>query len=138
VLRARGAVEPPGDVYRTMRWAYPGSFVMIALEGAIRGPSPRGVLVGVTMLAVAKALKYWAIATLGIRWTFRVLVLPEAPLRAGPYRLMRHPNYLAICGEILGVGLIVGAWVTAPIALIGFGTLLARRVRLEERMLGLR
>jgi methyltransferase len=95
--------------------------------------------VGLITFVLGKALKYWAIATLGVRWTFRVLVLPGAPLiSSGPYRVMRHPNYLAICGEILGVGLIVGARVTVAIALVAFGTLLARRVRVEERMVGLR
>ena len=86
-LLARGAVEPAGDVYKTMRWAYPLCFVAMAVEGSIGGPASRAVLVtGLVTFVLAKALKYWAIGTLGPRWTFRVLVLPAAPLVVrGPY-----------------------------------------------------
>jgi methyltransferase len=85
-LRARGAVEAPDDVYRAMRWAYPASFVAMAIEGALVGPASREMLVaGLAMLGLAKGLKVWAISSLGPRWTYRVLVLPNAPLiRSGP------------------------------------------------------
>src|SRR5687768_16907745 len=81
VLRARGAVEPPNDVFRTMQWAYPLCFVAMAIEGAIAGPSSRHVLTaGLALFGLAKALKISAISALGVRWTFRVLVPPHAPL----------------------------------------------------------
>jgi len=137
VLRDRGAVEPGGDVYDTMRWAYPACFVAMALEGALTGPSPPNVLaIGFAVFGVSKALKLWAISTLGVRWTFRVLVLPSAPLiDSGPYALIRHPNYLAVIGELVGVALIVWAPVTGTLAVIGFGTLLLRRIAVEDRAL---
>jgi methyltransferase len=140
VLRGRGAVEPPDDVYRMMQWAYPGSFLLMALEGALRGPSPPNVLVlGLAVFGFAKALKISAITALGVRWTFRVLVLPDAPLvKTGPYRLLRHPNYLAVAGEIVGMALIVYAPVTGAMALAFFGWLMLKRIRVEERALGLR
>ena len=138
VLRARGAVEPPNDVFRTMQWAYPLCFVTMAIEGAIAGPSPRHVLTsGLALFGLAKALKISAISALGVRWTFRVLVPPNAPLvTSGPYRLMRHPNYLAVLGEIVGMALIVWAPITGAAALAGFGALIWKRVRIEERALG--
>jgi methyltransferase len=78
----------------------------------------------------------WA---LGDRWSFRVLVLPGAPLiEGGPYRVMRHPNYLGVLGEFLGLALLLPAPVTGPIALAGFTVLLAWRIRAEERALGYR
>jgi len=137
-LRRRGAVEPPDDVYRTMQWAYPVSFVAMAVEGALRGPSPGPLLLaGLAVFGGAKALKLWAIVSLGGRWSFRVLVVPGAPLvESGPYRWMRHPNYLAVVGEILGVALTVGAPVTGVLALAGFGSLLRRRIAVEEHALG--
>ena len=53
----------------------------------------------------AKALKWWAILTLGRFWTFRVIVVPGATLVAGgPYRWLRHPNYVGVIGELVGVG----------------------------------
>ncbi len=136
-LRRRGAVEPPGDVYRTMQWAYPALFLAMATEGALRGPSPRDVLMaGLAVFGAAKALKLWAITSLGDRWSFRVLVLPGVPLvESGPYRWMRHPNYLAVAGEILGFALTVGAPITGVVALVGFGALMRRRMSVEERAL---
>ena len=62
-LREQGAIEPPGDVYATMRWAYPGAFLAMAAEGMLLGPAPARVAVtGVLLMAVAKALKWWAMA----------------------------------------------------------------------------
>ena len=138
VLRQRGAVEPPGDVLPIMRWAYPACFIAMALEGAMAGPAPRDALAaGLVIFGFAKALKMWAISTLGIRWTFRVLVLPDAPLvTRGPYQLIRHPNYVAVLGEIVGVALLVWAPVSGLLSLAGFGALLYRRITVEDRALG--
>jgi methyltransferase len=138
LLRARGAIEPHDDVYRMMQWAYPGSFLAMAIEGAVRGPAPPNILViGLAVLGLAKALKISAITALGVRWTFRVLVLRDVPLvRTGPYRALRHPNYLAVAGEIAGMALIVFAPVTGVLALASFGWLMLKRIRVEERALG--
>jgi methyltransferase len=137
VLRGRGAIEPPDDVYRTMQWAYPSCFIAMAIEGAITGPSSTNVLAsGLALFGLAKALKLSAISALGGRWTFRVLVPPGAPLVAtGPYRVMRHPNYLAVIGELAAFALIVWAPISGALALAGFGWLIAKRIRVEERAL---
>lgn len=139
-LLARGALAPPDPAYRTMRWAYPLAFLAMAGEGALRGSPPMTLsIAGGAIFAAAKALKYWAVASLGDRWTFRVFVLPGTPLVTnGPYRLMRHPNYLAVVGELVGMALLVGARITGPSSLLLFGWLLRRRIDAEERALGLR
>jgi methyltransferase len=136
-LRGRGAIEPPDPVYATMRWGYPVTFVAMAAEGAVGDPAPLMLAVlGVVLFVVAKALKFWAIASLGTRWTFKVLVVPGAPLvTTGPYRWFRHPNYVGVVGELVGFALIVGAWVTGPLSLAFFGYLLHRRITAEERAL---
>ena len=133
-LRARGAVEPAGDVYRTMRWAYPGAFLLMTSEAMYAGgEGPRLVLAGIVTFIAAKALKYWAIASLGSRWTFRVLVIPGAPLVArGPYAVLRHPNYIAVVAEMIGFALALGALLTGAISIVGFGLLLRRRIAVEE------
>jgi methyltransferase len=138
VLRARGAVEPAGDVHDTMRWAYPLSFVAMGLEGAFFGRlDPNRLAIGLAVFGLAKALKIWAITTLGVRWTYKVLVLPDTPLvRRGPYVFLRHPNYVGVLGELIGVALIVGAVATAVLAVVGFGWLLLRRMAVEDRALG--
>ena len=136
-LRANGAVEPPDDVYRTMAWVYPLLFVVMALEGAWWGPAPGATtLMGGLLLGLSKGLKFWAIASLGSRWTFRVLVPPGAPLvTSGPYGFLRHPNYVAVMGELASMALIVGARVTGPVAMLLFGVLIRHRIRVEEAAL---
>jgi methyltransferase len=137
-LVARGAIEPAGDVYRTMRWAYPLCFIAMWAEGVLDGlTSPTLVRAGVVVFVLAKALKYWAIQALGARWTFRVLVLPSAPLVAtGPYQRLRHPNYVAVIGELIGAALMFSAPVAGVFALVMFGWLMLRRIAVEDRALG--
>ena len=137
LLRARGAVEPPDAVYSTMRWAYPAVFIAMAVEGMVFGPVPRRVLVaGIAVFAIAKVVKFWAITTLGERWTYKVLVLPGVPLvTSGPYRFVRHPNYVGVVGELVGMALITGARVTGPLGLAFFSWLLMRRIQAEDRAL---
>lgn len=137
-LRARGAIEPPGDVFKAMQIAYPGAFVLMLAEGVWRGVTiDRAFGIGVVIFAVAKLLKYWAIATLGDRWTFRVLVPPgSVTTRSGPYRWLRHPNYLAVAGELAGIAIAAHAVVTGIPAVAGFGWLMLKRVGIEERALG--
>ena len=136
-LRALGAREPDGDVYPFMQLAYPACFLAMAAEGWWRGaPGPRALLTGAALFVLAKALKYWAIATLGQRWTFRVLVPPQAPrLGGGPYAFLRHPNYVAVAGELVSVAIMLGARLSGPIAVVGFGVLMLRRIQVEERAL---
>jgi len=136
-LRRRGAIEPAGDVYRVLAWAYPMMFVAMAIEGAVAGPSRAITAAGVLVFLVAKAFKFWAISTLGPRWTYRVLVPPDAPLvTSGPYAWVRHPNYLAVFGEIVGFAMVVGAPFTGAISLMTFGGLVRKRIAVEERALG--
>ena len=133
----RGGVEPPDDVYKMMRVAYPACFLAMLVEGAWRGMPPLAVLTtGATLFVLAKALKWWAILTLGPFWTFRVIVVPGVPLVVrGPYRWLRHPNYVGVVGELAGGALMTGALVTGPIATAGFLILLSKRIAVESRML---
>ena len=84
-------------------------------------------------------LKYWAISALGPRWTFRVLVPPHSTRTvAGPYHYLRHPNYVAVIGEIVGFGLTAQSPVATALSLLIFVPLIVRRIGIEERALGLR
>jgi len=136
--RARGGVEPPGDVYKLMRIAYPGAFLAMLVEGAARGsPSPPVLAAGAAVFAAAKALKWWAILSLGPFWTFRVIVVPGTALVAkGPYRWLRHPNYIGVVGELAGVAMMTGGWVSGVAAITTFGVLLMKRIAVEEHALG--
>jgi len=138
LLRARGAIEPAGDVINLMRWAYPGAFIAMGIEGMLTGPAPPNVLAGgLALLGFAKALKVWAISSLGSKWSYRVLVVPGEPLVVtGPYRFLSHPNYLAVVGEIVSVAAVVWAPITGTLAVVGFGRLMISRIRVEDRALG--
>jgi methyltransferase len=136
-LRARGAIEPEGDVYKVMQLAYPGGFLILLAEGALRGVRWDAVMgAGAAIFAAAKALKYWAIASLGERWTFRVLVPPgSTPTRRGPYRWINHPNYVAVAGELAGTAVAMhAAGSGAPVTAV-FIILMWRRIGIEEEAL---
>ena len=136
-LRAAGAIEPADDVYAWMRVVYPGMFAAMTLEGVMATPACSTLLtLGVTVFLLAKLLKWWAILSLGRFWSFYVLVLPGVPLvTGGPYRYLRHPNYVAVMGEIAGVALMMRAPFTGVAAALAFGALLAARIRVEDRLL---
>jgi methyltransferase len=136
--RARGGIEPVGDVYQLMQIAYPGIFLAMLAEGALHAtaPSTPSSIAGLILFAAAKALKWWAIATLGSSWTFRVIVVPGmVAIADGPYRFVRHPNYVAVAGEIVAVALMTNARVAGPVALLTFGALMLRRIAVENRAL---
>jgi methyltransferase len=135
--RARGGIEPPGDVYRLMRVAYPAAFAAMIAEGAW-DPTHASWAAGLAVFAAAKLLKWWAIGTLGQAWTFRVIVRPAVPLVVrGPYRFLRHPNYVAVVGELVGVALMSGARVFGPLMTLIFCGLMLKRIAVEDRALEL-
>lgn len=88
------------------------------------------------LLLLTMALRYWVIATLGDRWTTRVVVVPgEAPIVGGPYRLLRHPNYVAVVLELIALPLVHGAWWTALGASLLNALVLRARIGVEENAL---
>jgi methyltransferase len=81
--------------------------------------------------------RLWVLATLGERWTTRIIVLPDAPLvRRGPYRFVDHPNYLVVTAEILVLPLAFGLWRTALVFSAINAILLTIRIHTENRALG--
>lgn len=135
--RARGGVEPDGDVYRIMRIAYPACFLAMMGEGWLRGTPRLAIFIaGAIAFALAKWLKWWAILSLGPRWTFRVIVVPgDRRVVSGPYLYLRHPNYVGVIGELVGVAGMTGAVLSGALAVLCFGGLIVRRIAVEERAL---
>ena len=135
LLRANGAIDVSDPVFSLMRVAYPGVFIAMALEGIVTGVEPGPMtFAGVSLMFAAKTLKFWAISSLGTRWTYKVLVMPTLPLVCtGPYKWMRHPNYVAVVGELIAMALMTRARVTGPVGTLFFGWLLLRRIAAEER-----
>jgi methyltransferase len=135
----RGASEVGSGHFRVMATLHTLFFVCCAAEVALvprSFPRPWGwFFLGAVLCA--QALRYWAITTLGERWNVRIIILPGAlPVSSGPYRYMRHPNYLAVILEIAFIPLVHGAWLTALVFSLANGALLSVRIRTEERALG--
>ncbi|MDX3104307.1 isoprenylcysteine carboxyl methyltransferase family protein [Nonomuraea angiospora] len=94
---------------------------------------------GWPMLAVvvlAQGLRWWCVGTLGRQWNTRVVVVPGMPLvHRGPYRWLRHPNYVAVVAEGLALPLVHSAWLTALAFAAANAVLLTVRVRVEDAAL---
>lgn len=88
------------------------------------------------LFVLLQLARVWVIATLGERWTTRIIVLPDAPLvRRGPYRFVNHPNYLVVIGEIAALPLAFGLWAVALLFTLLNAAVLAIRIREENRAL---
>jgi len=88
------------------------------------------------LAAASQALRWWCIATLGRRWNTRVIVVPDLPLvRSGPYRYLRHPNYVAVVLEGIALPLVHAAWVTALVFTVANAALLRVRLQVESSAL---
>jgi len=135
-LMAAGAVEAaPGH--------YPVIIVMhVAWLGALWWLAPgRAVHWGwLALFGALQPLRVWVMATLGPRWTARIVVVPgETLVRRGPYRFMRHPNYAIVVGEIASLPLAFGlGWLALGFS-IANAVMLTIRIRAEDAALaGLR
>lgn len=134
----RGGIETGRGHYPFMVALHTGLLVGALLEVWARRPDFAPVL-GWTMVALviaSQALRWWCIATLGRRWKTRVIVEPELPLvTRGPYRWLRHPNYVAVVVEGLALPLVHSAWITAAAFTVLNAGLLTVRIRAENTAL---
>jgi methyltransferase len=136
---AAGAVEVGREQFRWMALFHAVFPLGCALEVALLHRSFPG-LPGWLALAVfllAQSLRWWVVATLGQAWTVRIIVHPKRPpVTGGPFRLVRHPNYVAVVLEIVAVPLIHGAWLAALGGTVLNALLLRKRIPAEEAALG--
>jgi len=110
----------PGIVAEVWLGARPGALWMLWLA----------------LWVAAQALRLAAMHALGDRWTVRIVVVPgERLIRSGPYRYLRHPNYVAVVTELAAGALMFGAWRTAAATSLVNVVALRIRIRAEERAL---
>jgi methyltransferase len=131
-LLARGAREEGAGHYplivafhalwlATLWWLAPGRPIHWPLMG---------------MFLLLQIGRVWVLATLGRRWTTRIIVLPGAPLvTRGPFRFVRHPNYLIVAAEVALLPIAFGLWELALLASVTNAIILSIRIRAEERAL---
>ena len=132
-LRRLGAVEADAGGYPLYVLLHAGWLISLALFVPAE-TQPDWLLIG--LFALLQLGRIWVIVSLGRYWTTRIITLPDAPLmQTGPFRYLRHPNYLLVVVEIAILPLAFGAVaVAATFSALNLG-LLARRIRIEERVL---
>jgi methyltransferase len=137
LLRARGAIERGRGHYPLMVALHALWLLSTLVEGFLRGPGlPALWPIPAALFLLVQPLRYWAIRSLGGYWNTRILVVPDAKLVArGPYRYLRHPNYVVVAVEVATFPLIFGAWVTALVFSVLNAALLFVRIREENRAL---
>jgi methyltransferase len=129
----RGGREHAFGHYPFMVFLHTGLLVACLVEATHRPFIPA---LGWPMLAVvvlAQALRWWCITTLGSRWNTRIIVIPGLSLvEGGPYRWLRHPNYVAVVLEGIALPLVHTGWVTAVVFTVVNAGLLRVRISAEN------
>jgi methyltransferase len=138
-LVARGGVvaspEKGDDGFAALVGVQVAWWMLMAAERLLHGARmPPGLFLPLLVAFVAvEALRAWTLATLGRRWTIRVVVLPgETPVRRGPYRFLRHPNYVVVALEVVILPLWLGCFWTLALTALPHALALERRIRREE------
>jgi len=132
-LKAKGAVEIGAGHYRFIVLLH-AAWLMAVLWLL---PAPLVIhWAWLGLFVVLQAVRVWVIATLGPYWTTRIISMPDAPLiKHGPYRFLRHPNYVVVAGEILALPLVFGETLVAIVFSLANAAMIFWRIREEEAAL---
>ena len=137
-LAAGGAAPLPEPVFPAMVALHTGILVAAVLETLLLGRPfvPALAVPAVVLVVLANALRFWVIATLGVHWNVRVVPsMPLGVVTSGPYRYVRHPNYVAVFVELTALPLVHGAYLTAIAGALLHVAILYQRIGLEESVL---
>ncbi|NOR02518.1 hypothetical protein HGK72_20970 [Mycolicibacterium fortuitum] len=133
---AQGGKEFGAGHYPVMVALHSALLVGAVVEARRRRPRPVFGWIMVGVVLAAQALRWWCITTLGRQWNTRVVVVPGATrVVDGPYRLIPHPNYVAVVTEGAALPLAGGAWLTALVFTVANAALLRTRIRVENEAL---
>lgn len=136
LLHAEGGFEV-GRAHYPLILLFHTIWLVVLAAAAVRGAQIQWFWLGLFVLL--QPLRAWTILSLGRFWTARVITLPAAPLvRRGPYRLIRHPNYLIVELEIVILPLALGLWTAAMVFGLVNAGLLAWRIKVEGEALSVR
>jgi methyltransferase len=128
--KANGGREFGAGHYPVMVALHTGLLAGAVLEARMR---KRWIWPAFWVVLAAQALRWWCITTLGKQWNTRVVVVPGAPrIVGGPYRLVPHPNYVAVILEGAALPLVGGAWITAGVFSVANALLLRTRIQVEN------
>lgn len=136
-MKREGAIEFGGGHYPWMVFMHIGFFLSLITEVLVlqKGISPYWPLL-LFLFLLAQAGRIWALASLGKYWNTKIIVLPGAePVRKGPYRFLKHPNYVIVTLELLVIPLLFNAYITAAVFAILNAIMLSVRIPAEETAL---
>jgi methyltransferase len=137
-MSARGAAPVAERHFAAMVALHTGILGGALLEAWLvaRPVVPGLALAALALVFAATVLRWWVIATLGLHWNVRIMAsLSLGVVSDGPYRFVRHPNYLAVFVELLALPLVHGAYLTAALGGAAHLWVLAQRIRAEEAVL---
>jgi methyltransferase len=135
---ANGAKEYAPEHYKYLVLLHVSWIVLMLLEGILRGSSLNTLWwLWLSIFVLAQLGRYWAISSLGKYWNTRIVIIPGGNLVAkGPYKYLKHPNYIIVALELFVAPMIFGCWVTALISsVVNAALLLGVRIPAEERAL---
>ena len=137
ILKAQGAIEFDKNGYKAIAVMHVAFFISLISEKVFLQRTLNTYWFVFAVLFVgAQFLRYWAIKSLGVYWNTKILVLPNHQLiNRGPYKYLRHPNYIAVIVEIAVIPLLFSCYITAIVVSVINLLLLNRRVRIEEMVL---
>ena len=137
ILKSQGGIEFGKDGYRVIVAMHIAFFISLICEKVFLHRTLNTYWAFfVTLFVGAQVLRYWAIRSLGVHWNTKVLVIPGKKLiTRGPYKYIRHPNYVSVLTEIAVIPLIFSCYITATVFSLLNLILLRRRIRIEESAL---
>src|SRR3972149_6448934 len=134
ILKAQGGIEFDKNGYRVIVIMHVVFFVSLICEKVFLSRMLNSYwIIFAALFGVAQFLRYWAIKSLGVYWNTKILVLPNHKLiNRGPYKHLRHPNYIAVVIEFAVIPLIFSCYLTAFVFSLINLILLRRRIKIEE------
>ncbi|WNB93674.1 isoprenylcysteine carboxylmethyltransferase family protein [Bacillus sp. NEB1478] len=137
ILKEKGAIEAGKDHYFWMVTMHVSFFLFLLGEVLFLEVSPpKWWIVPFILFLIAQVIRIWAITSLGVYWNTKIILLPGAAVVAkGPYKFIRHPNYLVVTIELIVIPLIFGAYITAILFTILNMLMLRVRITAEEKAL---
>lgn len=137
-MKDQGAYEVGAEHYKWIVAVHTGFFISLFVEVKLFEAQPASWwLIPFVFFAGAQILRFWALFSLGRYWNTKIIVLPGANVvESGPYRFLRHPNYVIVAVEIFMIPLVFQAYVTAVIFSVANAVVLLRvRIPAEEQAL---
>lgn len=133
-MKERGAFEAGANHYPVMVALHVSFFLSLLLEVTLRQSEwTMWSILPLALFVLAQTIRIWALATLGRSWNTKIIVLPGAePVNRGPYKWIRHPNYVVVVLEILFLPLVFQAYVTAIVFSLLNVVMLSVRIKAEE------